>query len=242
MSRAVLSLMLLAAFLCPSPAGGAEPAGPFAGVSAVPGGILRLAAAEPYVKLKEDGRRAAVEAQAKARPGVALAVVEYNGNGELWRISGAGAELADSWSRGEMRFARHARKAGRWFGHVGGQFVRGGDYPSDGWTARLGTTLFKDRYDAALSLSRNSFTEADDSATTSLGLTVRALYPYTRHAGLNLGLQLDRVSYTGYSHLSPSVVGGINIYLPGGSFDISLSCGEYGRTSLLAGYTVYISK
>lgn len=206
------------------------------------GGVLRLKATEAYSKWKEDARKAAVEAQALSYPGTAVAVVEYAGNGEFWTFTSTHAALADSWSRREMHFGQHARKAGRWFGYVGGQFVRGGDMPSNGWTGRIGTTLFKDRYDTALSLSRNSFTEADNSGVTTIGLTIRALYPYTRHAGFNLGMQLDRTSYTGYSHISPSAVGGINIYLPGGSFDVSISYGEFGRASLLAGYTVYISK
>lgn len=216
--------------------------GAFSGAQAGPGGLLRLEAAEPYLGLKETERKAAVESRAKTYPGTELAVVEYRGNGELWTVAGGSATLADTWSRSRMRYTRHERKAGRWFGYAGGQFVRGGDSPSTGWTGRIGTTLLNNRYDAALSLSRNSFSDVEDSGITTIGLTGRVLYPYTRHAGLNLGLQLDRVSYTGYSHISPSAVGGINIYLPGGSFDLSLNCGERGRVALLAGYTVYISK
>jgi hypothetical protein len=215
--------------------------GAFNGAS-LDSGLLRLAAAEQYLSLKEDARKTAVEAQAKAYPGAALAVVEYQGNGELWTLSNGQATQADSWSRRQLRFTRHERKAGRWFGYIGGQFVRGGDLPSNGWTGRIGTTLFHDRYDTALSVSHNSMTEIDDSGSTTIGVTARALYPYTKHAGFNLGLELDRTSYTGYNHISPSAIGGINIYLPGGSFDVSLLYGEEGRTSLQAGYTVYISK
>lgn len=206
------------------------------------GGVLRLKATETYGKWKEDARKTAVETQSLSYPGTSVAVVEYAGNGEFWTFTSTHAALADSWSRREMRFGRHAQKAGRWFGYVGGQFVRGGDMPSNGWTGRLGTTLFKNRYDTAISVSHNSFSEVEDSGMTTIGLTMRALYPYTRHVGLNLGIQLDRTSYTGYSHISPSAIGGINIYLPGGSFDVSLSLGEEGRASLLAGYTIFISK
>ena len=139
-----------------------------------------------------------------------------------------------------MRFGPHSRRAGRWFGYLGGQLTRGGDLPANAWTGRIGTTLFKDRYDAAISLSRNNFTEVDDSGVTTVGLVFRALYAYTPHAGFNLGAQVDRVSAPGYSHLSPSVLAGINIYLPGGSFDITLTHGERGNRGLLLGYTVYI--
>lgn len=236
---ALLCLACVAAFRL---AAAAAESVAFVGTPAASGGVVRLKAAEPYLKWKKAERKAAVETESRAYSGVGAAVVEYPGGGEIWTVEAGSATLADSWSRGGMRFGRRARKAGRWFGHVGGQFVRGGDLPSNGWTGRLGTTLFKDRYDAALAVSRNTFTESDDSAVTTLGLTARALYPYTEHAGFNLGLQLDRVSYTGYSNVSPSAVGGINIYLPGGSFDVSLSFGEAGRLSLLAGYTVYITK
>lgn len=241
--RALGRALALAALLGAVPAGAQTAStGAFSGARPGPGGLLRLEAAEPYLGLKGSERKAAVEGRTAAYPGTRLAVVEYRGNGELWTVAGGSATLADTWSRSQLRYTRHERTAGRWFGYAGGQFVRGGDSPSNGWTGRLGTTLFKNRYDAALSISRSSLTDADDSAMTTLGLTGRALYPYTRHAGLNLGLQLDRVSYTGYSHISPSAVGGINIYLPGGSFDLSLNYGESGRVALLAGYTVYISK
>lgn len=242
MKKLVLLLVMLLAVVCPAEIKAQEQLeSAFAGAEVNSGGVLRLKSTDAYLKLKEDARKTAVEGQAKAHSGTAVAVVEYQGNGELWTVAGSSAVLADSWSRKEMRFGQHARKAGRWFGYVGGQFVRGGDSPSNNWTGRVGTTLFKDRYDTALSFSRNSLTAADDAMTT-IGLIMRVLYPYTQHAGFNLGLQLDRTSYTGYNHISPSAIGGINIYLPGGSFDVSLSCGEEGRMALLAGYTVYIGK
>ncbi|HNT97286.1 MAG TPA: hypothetical protein PKK31_03355 [Elusimicrobiales bacterium] len=234
---------LLPLLLCLPPLAAQEISSPaFSGARMSPGGLLRLAPAGPYLGLKEKERRSAVENAAAAYPAAAFAVVEHNGNGELWTISQSSAALADAWSRRELRFTRHSRTAGRWFGHISGQFARGGDYPSNGWTARLGTTLYNNRYDAAVSLSRNTFTNVEGSDVTTFGLTGRALYPYTRHAGLNLGLQLDRVSASGYSGFSPAVTGGVNVYLPGGSFDMSLTFGEEGRISLLAGYTVYIGK
>lgn len=246
-----LSAALLPLLLCLPPLAAREAspgsiagafAGAFSGAQLSPDGLLRLKAAGPYLGLKGQERRSAVENAAAAYPGAAFAVVEYNGNGELWTISQSSAAPADAWSRKELRFTGRARKAGRWFGHISGQFARGGDYPSDGWTARLGTTLYNNRCDAAVSLSRSAFTDIDGSGVTTFGLTGRALYPYTRHAGLNLGIQLDRVSASGYSDFSPALTGGVNIYLPGGSFDMSLIMGEEGRLSLLAGYTVYIGR
>ncbi|KAF0124687.1 MAG: hypothetical protein FD189_2286 [Elusimicrobia bacterium] len=238
-----LPAALLPLLLCLPPLAAHEISSPaFSGAEISPVGLLRLTAAEPYLDLKGPERRAAVETAAAPYPAAGFAVVEHKGNGELWTISQSSAALADTWSRKELRFTRRARTAGRWFGHISGQFARGGDYPSNGWTARLGTTLYDNRYDAAVSLSRNTFTDIDGSGVTTFGLTGRALYPYTRHAGLNLGLQLDRVSASGYSDFSPSATGGVNIYLPGGSFDMSLTYGAKGRVSLLAGYTVYIGR
>lgn len=234
---------LLPLLLCLPPLAAQEvSSGAFSGAQMSPDGLLRLTAAESYLDLKGPERKAAVEARAAGYPGAAFAVVEHKGNGELWTVSTGSAALADAWSRGQLRFTGRARTAGRWFGHISGQFARGGDYPSNGWTARLGTTLYNNRYDAAVSLSRSAFTDIDGSGVTTFGLTGRALYSYTRHAGLNLGLQLDRVSASGYSDFSPALTGGVNIYLPGGSFDMSLVLGEEGRISLLAGYTVYIGR
>jgi hypothetical protein len=39
---------------------------------------------------------------------------------------------------------------------------------------------------------------------------------------------------------TPSALTGINIYLPGGSFDITFTHSERGNRSLLQGYTVHI--
>lgn len=218
----------------------AGPAEPFANSSLLPSGVLFLTAAPAYFDLKAGERKAAVERAAAVFSSAFAAAVELAGEGELWTVTGGRAEEVDSWSARGMRFAPRSRRAGRWFGHLGGQLTRGGDLPSSALLARLGTTLFKNRYDVAVSLTRNNFTDVDDSAVTRIGLTFRALYPYTAHAGFNLGAQLDYVSATGYNHLSLSALAGINIYLPGGSFDVTFTHGERGNRGLLLGYTVYL--
>ena len=235
--------LLLGAFLLSGGAAfAANPAPVFTSSRVAPSGLLLLKAATGYFHLKDADKKSAVERAAAAAPSVSVVAVEAAGEGELWSVAAGTAAALDSWSERGMRFEPRSRRAGRWFGYLGGQFARGGDFPSNGWTGRLGTTLFKDRYDAAISLSQNSLSGISDSEVTNIGLTLRALYPYTAHTGLNLGGQLDRGSASGGSSLTLAAVCGINIYLPGGSFDVSLSLGEEGRASLLAGYTVFISR
>lgn len=224
----------------PAAAAAESQPGAFAGAALNSGGVLRLKATETYLKLDGSPRKEAVETQAKAYPAASVVVVDYLGNGELWTISDGRASLADSWKRSEIHFGPHVRRFGRWFGYIGAQATRGGDLPSNMWVGRVGTMLFKNRYDAALSVSRNSFTALTDSTVTSIGLTFRSLHPFTEHTGYNYGAQLDRISYTGYSHISPSILCGMNIYLPGGSFDVTITQGEKGNRGLLFGYTVYI--
>jgi len=234
------SLLLVICLLCVGTALAVEPAQIITSYKVSPSGVLLLTAATEYFSLKTAEKKSAVERAAAKAPSASVVSVAAAGEGELWSVTAGSATALDAWSDRGMRFGPRSRKAGRWFGYVGGQLTRGGDLPSNAWTGRLGTTLFKNRYDAAISLTRNSFTEIEDSGVTTVGLTFRALYPYTEHAGFNLGVQLDRVSTTGYSHLSPSALAGINIYLPGGSFDITFTQGERGNRGLLLGYTVYI--
>ena len=240
MRRFILSALTAAAVVLPSAAMAEGRIGTFAEAALTSGGVLRLKAAESYLKLDESARKAAVEAQGKEYPGTSVVSVDYLGNGELWTISDGHASLADSWKRSEIHFGPHMRRFGRWFGYVGAQATRGGDLPSNMWVGRVGTMLFKNRYDAALSVARNNFTALSDSAVTTIGLTFRSLHPFTEHTGYNYGAELDRTSYTGYSHISPSVLGGINIYLPGGSFDVTVTQGEMGNRGFMFGYTVYI--
>lgn len=240
MKTAVKALLFSGFMLLGAAVFAAEPVPVFVSSGVISSGILRLKAAPGYFDLKAAEKKSAVERAVAAAPSASVVSVELSSEGELWTVSGGRAEALDYWSDRGMRFGPRSRRSGRWFGYVGGQLTRGGDLPSNALTGRIGATLFKNRYDAAISLSRSNFTELDDSAVTTAGLTFRALYPYTAHAGFNIGVQAARVSATGYNHLSPSVLGGVNIYLPGGSFDITLTHGERGNRGLMLGYTVYL--
>lgn len=211
-----------------------------------PTGILYLKADKKYAEASEQTKSKSVE---KACAAVSdktdkIVVVQFKAEGEIWVCEKGHALKIDSWSNRFMHLSEQTRKTGRWFGYLGGQLVTGGDYPAKGWTGRIGTTLLKNKYDAALSVSYNVFSDIKNSGTTSIGLTGRKLFQYTQHTGLNIGLRVD-YSYSetsSDSEISPAILGGINFYLPQGSFDITLSFGEEGTISLMFGYTIFITK
>ncbi len=209
-------------------------------------GVIHLNAGDKYLKQKKGERALELEpvlASAKSVLAKNTLSVDYTGGGELWSLDEKGrASALDTWSDMNLNVNSKIQTRGRIFGYIGGQLMRGGDYPSKGFTARLGTTLFQGRYDASVSYSHNSFDDIDNSGSNSVGLAGRALFRYTKKIGLNIGGQINRVSYNGYSDWSPGLMGGVNIYTPTGSVDVTLNYGEYGSKSLQLGYTVFISK
>ena len=222
------------------------PAG-FAGCRTGAGGTLYLKAVREYGAQKATDRARSV-GRIFAAGGIAntapVLAVEGAGMGELWAPGPEGqAVKLDDWSDESIRVDQTSRRYGRFFGYLGGQLLSGGDYPSKGFNARLGTTLFKDRYDAAISYSHNSLNNTDNSGSSSLGFSGRALFNYTQHVGLNAGAQLDYSRSAGADgSWTPSVLGGLNFYLPQGSFDITITLDTEGSRSLLIGYTVYFSR
>lgn len=198
-------------------------------------GVPRLTAGEEYLKAKAAARGAAV-----AACGDGLAAVAWPGGGELWSVNGGAAARVSAWNDLALTSEEIRHTRGRWFAYLGGQVMSGGDAPYSGFSSRLGTTLFKDRYDASVGYSSSAPKDAPDSVTRSLEFTGRELFPFTRHSGLNAGA---RLSYSKTGDLdgewTPSVVGGLSIYLPEGSLDLNLTLGEQGSRSLQIGYTVY---
>lgn len=168
--------------------------------------------------------------------------------GSLWRCAkgqGGKAEIrsVEEWSDDFLPFAASGRNRGRLFGFLGGQLATGGAIDSMGFNARLGSTLMQDRYDAAVSLGYVSFDSDPAFSITSLGLVLRELFPLSRHAGWNAGVQLlyNKPSI-GDADTTVSALTGVNFYLPGGSFDVTLTAGTNSRYSLLLGYTFYLSQ
>jgi hypothetical protein len=209
-------------------------------------GALHLKAQDAYLDKKKTERAGIVLPVLEAEKNSLsknILTVDYKGGGELWTLDEkGGAKLLDKWSVMGITVGENMRKSGRIFGFIGGQLMRGGDYPSQGFTARLGTTLLQERYDASIGYSHNAYQNVDDSGTNSLSLAARALFRYSKHIGFNAGGQLDRVSYTGYSDWTPSLLGGVNFYTSNGSIDFMLNYGESGNKSLQFGYTFFMTR
>ena len=66
--------------------------------------------------------------------------------------------------------------------------------------------------------------------------------PLSVHGGCNIGAQLNSVDNYGAKTRSIGLVTGLNVYLPGGSFDITLNLQDKGVYGLMAGYTVFITR
>lgn len=205
-------------------------------------GITVLKAAPAYAELSARVKSEKV-AEACASPGQAEmpVAVELPGSGELWKCAEGKAVRLDAWSDAAMQPGPGVKKAGRWFASIGMQSMGGGDYPASTLNMRVGSTLFKGRYD--LALTYDYYKPRDSELTSSsLGLVGRALMPLSRHTGWNVGAQISTADNYGKKEKELGLVAGLSVYLPRGSFDITLNLKEKGNCGLLAGYTVYLSR
>lgn len=168
-------------------------------------------------------------------------VVKRDGGGELWSIRTGTPSRLDVWSDRSIPLGEKTNLAGRWFASFGMQGMSGGDYPSGAINMRLGSTLYKNRYDVALTYDYYKLRDALEGRT-SLGLVGRALMPVSHYGGWNIGAQLSSVNNYGVRQGTFGIVAGINVFLPRGSFDITLNLQDQGNYGLLAGYTVFITR
>lgn len=205
-------------------------------------GVTYLMALPAYSQLALAAKEKAL-ANAAAALGIAdgQVVVELPAAGELWRVKNGKPAKLDSWSDNELPLGQGTRRAGRWFASFGMQGMSGGDYPSGTLNMRLGSTLYKGRYDAALTYD---YSKQQDALVgrTSLGLVSRALLPINRHGGWNVGAELYTIDNYGVRQNSFGLVTGLNVYLPGGSFDVTLNLRDKGAYGLLVGYTLFITR
>jgi hypothetical protein len=204
-------------------------------------GAVYLKAAKTYYELNAGEKAAAVAAAAGALGLEKPVAVELDGGGELWNIKDGRAVKLDSWSDRNIYLGPKARRTGRWFASFGMQSMGGGDYPSSTLNLRLGTTLYKDRYDAAVSYDYSKPRDAVLSRS-SLGLVGRMLMPLSRHGGWNLGAQVYSSDNYGVKTTAVGLVTGLNVYLPRGSFDIGFTLRDKGAYGLMAGYTVFLTR
>lgn len=205
-------------------------------------GVTYLKALSAYSRLAL-AAKAETLANAAAALGIAdgQMVVELRAAGELWRVKDGKPAMQDSWSDNELPLGPGTRRAGRWFASFGMQAMSGGDYPSGTLNMRFGSTLYKGRYDAALTYD---YSRQQDALVgrTSLGLVGRALLPINQHGGWNVGAELYTIDNYGVRQNSFGLVTGLNVYLPGGSFDVTLNLRDKGAYGLLAGYTLFITR
>lgn len=179
---------------------------------------------------------------AGAPSGSPLILVNRKEGGSLWRFEAGNPKIVDEWSDDRLYYADEAAPRGKLFGFFGGQIATGGDIDAKGFNARLGTTLFNN-YDVAATFGYASLDTSPKYTINTIGLVGRALYPWTQHAGWNVGAQIVRNDPSvGDPDFALSVLGGINFYLPGGTFDITLTAGEQGTYALLVGYTFYFNR
>lgn len=221
----------------------------FSGAALSAQNLLMLRATDKYAGLPDSGRSAQasgalIDWRKELRPDIPsnlMLSVKWKDGGELWLMKYAGPARIDSWSDGRLSFSPGEPGKNRFFGYLGGQIMRGGDMDTvSAFNGRLGTTLFGNRCDAAVIYGHS---KAGSFGVSSYGLTGRALFPLTGHVGWNLGGSFTRSAPSeGGAENSLAALGGINFYLPGGSFDITASAGNHSMYSLLVGYTLYLTR
>ena len=214
---------------------------------------LILDAADPYLSAKASKRKEWVQdALTRWREALSLAGVNkkttflevvWPAGGCLWQWDKGALRQLDEWSDEKLAFSE-TNRSGRLFGFFGGQLVTGGASQVNGLNARLGSTLFHDRYDLALSYSHTTVKTTPQYVSNTYGLVGRALFPWTKQAGWNIGGQATRTLVPGapQKYDALSALTGINFYLPGGSFDVTLTWGEEGAYGLQLGYTLFFNK
>ncbi len=219
-------------------------------------GQLRVKATDAFLGARLPEKKAALAELAadwrRASPGDPLLMeVRWRYGGWIWRgkrdpkTGRERVSLVDRWDDGSFPWVQESSPWGKWFLFLGGQAVSGGDIGSShGFNVRLGTTLFRDRYDAAFTFNSTSTGPAPKVKLTSLGALGRALFrvPDT-HWGYNLGGGITVISGPGFDTENEfNVVGGLNLYQRGGSWDLSLNLGDEGTRTLVLGYSLFLNR
>lgn len=235
--RPLIAALLLLPAVC---RGGSLPA-QFKGSAENAAGTTILKAAKAYTSMHPMGRPELVAQAAAALPlpPEKPFSVEWPGGGELWAMKNGQPVKLDSWSDRSLPLSPRSSSKGRWFGTFGIQSMGGGDYPASSMNLRVGSTLFKNQYDLAWTYDYYKPAESE-TFRASMGLIGRKLMPLSPHGGWNVGAQLSMLNNYGERSGTLGLVTGLNIYLPRGSFDITLLLQDEGAYGLLAGYTVHL--
>ena len=158
-------------------------------------GILKVNALEEYFKIKKGEKKRIVSGLSESIAGAcgkmpSFMDISTGHRGEIWNIKKGKASLMESRSYTDINAGGKMVKTGKWFASFGMQSM-GGDNPSTGMNFRLGSMLYKNKYDLALTYNYNQQNYSLLSRK-SLGLSARKLFPLTPHGGYNLGINLSR--------------------------------------------------
>lgn len=238
-----MKLILAALLLLPALCRAATLPPQFESSSANPSGTMVIKASKTYTAIPSIARSGTVlqAAAALALPPEKPFSVEWPGGGELWAIKEGQATKLDSWSDRSLPLNERSSSKGRWFGSFGLQRMGGGDYPASSMNLRVGSTLFQNHYDLAWTYDYYKPAESQ-TYRANMGLMGRKLMPLGPHGGWNYGVQLSMLNNYGVRSGTLGLVTGLNIYLPRGSFDITLQFQDEGVYGLLVGYTVYLTR
>lgn len=164
--------------------------------------------------------------------------------GTLWRCEEKGGRPVQDWADSHLDLGE-AQRSGRLFFSFGGQMSVGGLVDQTGLNTRLGTTLFQDRYDLAVTYGHETVDTTPKFVTNSYGLAARALFPIDARMGWNIGVQGTRsiASSGGPKETTDTASGlaGLSFYLPGGSVDVTVHAGNHSSYGVLVGYTIYLT-
>ncbi len=189
----------------------------------------------------------AFEATKASRPELLLAEITWARGGWLWQVrrdektGEARMRLVDQWDDTRLPAMLDAVRKDKWFLFLGGQSVSGGKVGSSvGFNMRLGTTLFRDKYDLSFLFNKTSTGPEPKTKATAYGVLGRRLFRLPNQWGYNLGGQITAIKSSGFkAENEVGAVGGINYYLPKGTWDITLSLGDEGTRTLVIGYSIF---
>jgi hypothetical protein len=222
-------------------------------------GQLRVKATDGFLGARPSERSRALEGLAEswrsARPEEAgrdaLLEVRWDHGGWLWRSrldAKSGREnlsLVDRWDDGELVWMQESSSQGKWFLFLGGQSVSGGQVgSSSGLNVRLGSTLFRDKYDAAITFNQTSTGQNPKIKLQSVGFLGRALFRVPNTAlGYNLGGQIASISGENFeTEQELSLLAGLNYYMSKGAWDLALNLGDEGTRTLVVGYSIFLNR
>lgn len=175
--------------------------------------------------------------------GQTLIVVIWQSGGSLWSLENRSAKKLEEWSDHHLRFTPANTKKGRIFAFLGGQLATGGSTGSQGINAMAGSTLFQNRFNFTINLGYNSVDTSPSTSLLNYGLAGRILFPLSSKLGWNAGAQIMRSSPSiGDATSVISALGGLNFYMPAGSFDVTATVANHNVYGLLAGFTFYLNQ